>query len=189
MTDWVEIIVPATAVDVDDVAALLADAIEPAREGTEIRGDEVVIWAPLATHEATLAEVRVAVAAFAEAGLGVDPAAVRAQPALPESEWRDAWKRYFHVSRLTRRIVVVPSWERDTFTAAEYRGWLEAAGFQPVIAVTDYEPAREEAAIESLLTWRPAGLLVAGLEHTERATAMLRGCGGRVAELLGLGAA
>ncbi len=118
MTDWVEIIVPATAVDVDDVAALLADAIEPAREGTEIRGDEVVIWAPLATHEATLAEVRVAVAAFAEAGLGVDPAAVRAQPALPESEWRDAWKRYFHVSRLTRRIVVVPSWERDTFTAA-----------------------------------------------------------------------
>ena len=117
MTDWVEIIVPASATDVDDVAALLADAIEPAREGTEIRGDEVVIWAPLATQEATLVEVRAAVAAFAEAGLGVDPAAVRAQPALPEAEWRDAWKRYFHVSRLTRRIVVVPSWEREGFTA------------------------------------------------------------------------
>ncbi len=118
MTDWVEIIVPAVATDVDDVAALLADAIEPAREGTEIRGDEVVIWAPLATSEATLAEVRTAIAAFAAAGLGVDPATVRAQPALPEAEWRDAWKRYFHVSRLTRRIVVVPSWERDAFTAA-----------------------------------------------------------------------
>ena len=116
--DWLEIIVPATATDVDDVAALLADAIEPAREGTEIRGDEVVIWAPLETAEATLSEVRAAVAAFAEAGLGVDPATVRGQPALPEAEWRDAWKRYFHVSRLTRRIVVVPSWERDTFTAA-----------------------------------------------------------------------
>ena len=116
--DWIEIIVPATATDVDDVAALLADAIEPAREGTEIRGDEVVIWAPLETAEATLSEVRAAVAAFAEAGLGVDPESVRAQPALPEAEWRDAWKRYFHVSRLTRRIVVVPSWERDTFTAA-----------------------------------------------------------------------
>ncbi|HVV87489.1 MAG TPA: 50S ribosomal protein L11 methyltransferase [Kofleriaceae bacterium] len=118
MTDWLEIVVPATATDVDDVAALLADAIEPAREGTEIRGDEVVIWAPLATGEATLAEVRAAVAAFAEAGLGVDPAAVRSQPALPEAEWRDAWKRYFHVSRLTRRIVVVPSWERADFVAA-----------------------------------------------------------------------
>lgn len=118
MTDWIEIIVPAAATDVDDVAALLADAIEPAREGTEIRGDEVVIWAPLATHEAIVAEVRAAVAAFAEGGLGVDPSTVRAQPALPEAEWRDAWKKYFHVSRLTRRIVVVPSWERDTFTAA-----------------------------------------------------------------------
>lgn len=118
MTDWIEIVVPAAATDVDDVAALLADAIEPAREGTEIRGDEVVIWAPLATQEATLSEVRAAVAAFAEAGLGVDPAAVRAQPALPEAEWRDAWKRYFHVSRLTRRIVVVPSWERAAYTPA-----------------------------------------------------------------------
>lgn len=116
-TDWVEIVVPASATDVDDVAALLADAIEPAREGTEIRGDEIVIWAPLATCEATVSEVRAAVAAFAEAGLGVDPAAVRSQPALPEAEWRDAWKRYFHVSRLTRRIVVVPSWERASFTA------------------------------------------------------------------------
>jgi ribosomal protein L11 methyltransferase len=118
MTDWLEIIVPAAATDVDDVAALLADAIEPAREGTEIRGDEVVIWAPLATSEDTLAAVRVAVAAFAEAGRGGDPAAVRAQPALPEAEWRDAWKKYFHVSRLTRRIVVVPSWEREQFTRA-----------------------------------------------------------------------
>ena len=41
MTDWVEIIVPAAASDVDEVAALLADACEPAKEGTEVRGDEV----------------------------------------------------------------------------------------------------------------------------------------------------
>jgi ribosomal protein L11 methyltransferase len=112
--EWVEIIVPATAGDVDEIAALLADACEPAKEGTEVRGDEVVIWAPLADQEATLAEVRVAVAAFAEAGLGVDPGAVRAQPALPEAEWRDAWKRYFHVTRVSPRLVVVPSWESFT---------------------------------------------------------------------------
>jgi ribosomal protein L11 methyltransferase len=109
--DWVEIIVPASAADVDEVAALLADACEPAKEGTEVRGDEVVIWAPLADREAILEEVRAAVAAFAEAGLGCDPARVRAQPALPEAEWRDAWKRYFHVTRISPRIVVVPSWE------------------------------------------------------------------------------
>ena len=28
-----------------------------------------------------------------------------------EAEWRDAWKRYFHVTRIGRRTVVVPSWE------------------------------------------------------------------------------
>ena len=119
MSDWVEIIVPATAVDVDEVAALLADACEPAREGTEIRGDEVVIWAPLSASEAALAEVRAAVAAFAEAGLGVDPSTVRAQPGLPEAEWRDAWKKYFHVTRVTPRIVIVPSWERHEPAAGE----------------------------------------------------------------------
>ena len=30
---------------------------------------------------------------------------------MPEAEWRDAWKRYFKVSHLTREFVVVPSWE------------------------------------------------------------------------------
>ena len=117
--DWIEIIVPAAASDVDEVAALLADACEPAKEGTEVRGDEVVIWAPLADREAILEEVRAAVAAFAEAGLGVDPARVRAQPAMPEAEWRDAWKRYFHVTRVSPRIIVVPSWETYTATPGE----------------------------------------------------------------------
>jgi LacI family gluconate utilization system Gnt-I transcriptional repressor len=61
---------------------------------------------------------------------------------------------------------------------------LEDAGFQPVIGVSNYDPVREEALIESILSWRPSGLLVAGLEHTERARAMLKGCGVRVVELL-----
>ena len=61
---------------------------------------------------------------------------------------------------------------------------LEDAGFQPVIGVSNYDPVREEALIESILSWRPAGLMVAGLEHTPRARAMLNGCGVRVVELL-----
>ena len=61
---------------------------------------------------------------------------------------------------------------------------LEAAGFQLVIGVSNYDLAREEALIESILSWRPAGILVAGLEHTDRARAMLKGCGARVVELL-----
>jgi LacI family gluconate utilization system Gnt-I transcriptional repressor len=61
---------------------------------------------------------------------------------------------------------------------------LEDAGFQPVIGVSNYDPVREEVLIESILSWRPAGILVAGLEHTDRARAMLKGCGVRVVELL-----
>jgi LacI family gluconate utilization system Gnt-I transcriptional repressor len=61
---------------------------------------------------------------------------------------------------------------------------LENAGFQPMIGVSNYDPAREEMLIESILSWRPSGLLVAGLEHTERARGMLKGCGVRVVELI-----
>jgi len=61
---------------------------------------------------------------------------------------------------------------------------LENAGFQPVIGVSNYAPEREEMLIESILSWRPSGLLVAGLEHTERARSMLKGCGVRVVELI-----
>jgi len=61
---------------------------------------------------------------------------------------------------------------------------LEEAGVQPVIGVSNYDPVREEALIESILSWRPAGIMIAGLEHTNRARAMLKSCGVRVVELL-----
>src|SRR5262249_61541518 len=52
-----------------------------------------------------------AAARLGESGLGVDPAAAHGRPAVPEDQWRDAWKRYFHVVRVAPRIVIVPSWE------------------------------------------------------------------------------
>ncbi len=110
--DWVEIIVPVGAGDIDDVAALIASDVAAAAAGTEQRGDEVVFWAPAADAAAALAETRDAVARWQAGGTAVNPATVRTATALPEAEWRDAWKRYFKVSRLTRQFVVVPSWER-----------------------------------------------------------------------------
>lgn len=61
---------------------------------------------------------------------------------------------------------------------------LAASGRQAVFAVTDYDQTREEALIESMLAWRPSGLVVAGVEHTPRAVAMMRGAGIRIAEIL-----
>jgi len=109
---WVEIIVPVGAADVDDVAALIASEVSAAAAGTEQRGDEVVFWVAAADAPAALAEAQDAVTRWRAGGLSVDPSRIRLAAAMPEAEWRDAWKKYFRVSRLTRQLVVVPSWER-----------------------------------------------------------------------------
>src|SRR5260221_8959046 len=114
MPDWVEVVVPVGAADVDDIAALIASEVKAAAAGTEQRGDEVVFWVDAADAASALAETRDAVARWAAGGAAVDPARVRTAAAMPEAEWRDAWKRYFKVTRLTRQFVVVPSWERYT---------------------------------------------------------------------------
>jgi ribosomal protein L11 methyltransferase len=108
---WAEVVVSVGAADVDDVAALVASEIPSAAAGTEQRGDEVVFWVLATDAAAALDEAREAVARWQAGGLAVDPARVRLATAMPEAEWRDAWKRYFRVSRLTRQFVVVPSWE------------------------------------------------------------------------------
>ena len=111
-TVWAEVVVSVGAADVDDVAALIASEVSAAGAGTEQRGDEVVFWVAADAAPAALAEVRDAVVRWQAGGLAVDPARVRVAAAMPEAEWRDAWKKYFRVSRLTRQFVVVPSWER-----------------------------------------------------------------------------
>ncbi len=70
------------------------------------------MWVPAAEAEPAAEALRRAAARLQEAGLAVDPAAVRTAPAKPEAEWRDAWKRWFKVARVGKRIVIVPSWER-----------------------------------------------------------------------------
>lgn len=112
MGDWVEVVVPVGAADVDDIAALIASEIPAAAAGTEQRGDEVVFWVDRADSATALEATRDAVTRWQALGAAVDPTKVRLSQALPEAEWRDAWKKYFKVSKLTRQFVVVPSWER-----------------------------------------------------------------------------
>jgi ribosomal protein L11 methyltransferase len=126
--DWAEVVIAVGAQDVDDVAALVASEVSAAAAGTEQRGYErrsredqddrgerealVVFWVRVDDAAAALAEARDAVTRWQASGLAVDPARVRLAAAMPEAEWRDAWKKFFRVSRLTRQFVVVPSWER-----------------------------------------------------------------------------
>jgi ribosomal protein L11 methyltransferase len=88
--DWVELHIP---------HGPASDALERAGE---VRGDELVIWVPAADAEEEAARLR------------AQGFPVRMQAAMPEAEWRDAWKRYFKVTRIGRRLVIVPSWERHT---------------------------------------------------------------------------
>lgn len=82
--------------------------------------------------------------------------------------------------------VIVPSLGNAVFTdvLSGINSVLEAKRFQSLVGISEYSPKREEALIASLLAWRPAAIIVAGLEHTDHARALLRGSGVRVVELL-----
>ena len=61
---------------------------------------------------------------------------------------------------------------------------LEDTGLQPVVGVTNYLPEREEAVLYEMLSWRPSGLILAGLEHTEASQAMLAQAGIPIVEIM-----
>lgn len=50
---------------------------------------------------------------------------------------------------------------------------LAGSGLQPVTGVTEYDLDKEEAVIAQMLSWRPRGLIIAGLEHSDNARKML----------------
>ena len=61
---------------------------------------------------------------------------------------------------------------------------LENTGLQPVVGVTDYLPEKEEKVLFEMLSWRPSGVIIAGLDHSEASQAMLRQAGIPVVEIM-----
>ncbi|SDG81209.1 transcriptional regulator, LacI family [Sulfitobacter delicatus] len=61
---------------------------------------------------------------------------------------------------------------------------LEDTPLQPVVGVTDYLPEKEERVLYEMLSWRPSGVIIAGLEHSEATRAMLRNAGIPVVEIM-----
>lgn len=55
---------------------------------------------------------------------------------------------------------------------------------QPVFGVSEYSLEREEEIVRELLAWRPRGIVLPGLEHTEATRAAIRASGVRVAEVM-----
>ena len=82
--------------------------------------------------------------------------------------------------------VVIPSLSNMVFpeVLAGISDALEESGLQPVFGATDYKAEREENVIYEMLSWRPSGMIVAGLEHTEAAQAMLANSGIPIVEIM-----
>lgn len=89
-------------------------------------------------------------------------------------------------SRVNLVGVVIPSLSNMVFP--EVLSGISAAladtPLQPVVGVTDYLPEREEKVLFEMLSWRPSGIIVAGLEHAAGARAMLARAGVPVVEIM-----
>jgi len=82
--------------------------------------------------------------------------------------------------------VIIPSLSNMVFPEV-LRGIsdeLEGTGLQPVVGVTNYLPESEDRVIYEMLSWRPSGLIVAGIEHSDAARAMLANAGVPVVEIM-----
>jgi LacI family gluconate utilization system Gnt-I transcriptional repressor len=82
--------------------------------------------------------------------------------------------------------VIIPSLSNLVFpeVLAGISDGLEGTGLQPVMGVTDYRPDREETVLYEMLSWRPTGVIVAGLEHSDAARAMLANAAVPIVEIM-----
>jgi LacI family gluconate utilization system Gnt-I transcriptional repressor len=89
-------------------------------------------------------------------------------------------------SRVNLVAVIIPSMSNMVFpeVMTGITQVLEETELQPVVGVTGYLPEKEEKVLYEMLSWRPSGVIIAGLEHTEASRAMLRASGIPVVEIM-----
>lgn len=89
-------------------------------------------------------------------------------------------------SQVNLVAVIIPSLKNMVFpeVLSGISEALEDTVLQPVVGVTDYLPEKEEKVLFDMLSWRPAGVIIAGLEHSEPSRAMLAQAGVPVVEIM-----
>lgn len=89
-------------------------------------------------------------------------------------------------SRVNLVAVIIPSLSNMVFpeVLTGINQVLEATELQPVVGVTDYLPEKEERVLYEMLSWRPSGVIIAGLEHSDASRAMLEAAGIPVVEIM-----
>lgn len=88
--------------------------------------------------------------------------------------------------RVNLVAVIIPSLSNMVFpeVLSGISEVLEETDLQPVVGVTDYLPEKEEKVLYEMLSWRPSGVIIAGLEHSDAAKAMMRAAGIPVVEIM-----
>lgn len=88
--------------------------------------------------------------------------------------------------RVNLVAVVIPSLSNMVFpeVLTGINKTFDDTPLQPVVGVTDYLPEKEEQVLYEMLSWRPSGVIIAGLEHTDATRAMLKNAGIPVVEIM-----
>ncbi len=88
--------------------------------------------------------------------------------------------------RVNLVAVIIPSLSNMVFpeVLTGISEGLEGTALQPVVGVTNYSPEREEAVLYEMLSWRPTGVILAGLEHSDASRAMLMNSGIPIVEVM-----
>lgn len=88
--------------------------------------------------------------------------------------------------RVNLVAVVIPSLGNMVFPEVlnGINAAFEDTPLQPVVGVTDYLPEKEERVLYEMLSWRPSGVILAGLEHSEATRAMMTNAGIPVVEIM-----
>lgn len=85
--------------------------------------------------------------------------------------------------------VVLPSLGNNVFpeVMAGINDALARSGFQPVVGVTGYDTQVEETLIRSMLSWKPAAMIITGLDHTRNTHRLLDNSTIRIIEIMDAG--
>src|SRR6056297_1117448 len=88
--------------------------------------------------------------------------------------------------RVNLVAVIIPSMSNMVFpdVMTGISEALDETELQPVVGVTGYRPEKEEKVLYEMLSWRPSGVIIAGMEHSDASRAMLRASGIPVVEIM-----
>ncbi len=89
-------------------------------------------------------------------------------------------------NRVNLVAVIIPSLSNMVFpeVLTGISDVLADGPLQPVVGFTNYLPEREERVLFEMLSWRPAGVIIAGIEHPEAVRAMLVASGVPIVEIM-----